>query len=294
MIGAPSGDDAVGAWVDELGLPGLFDAHVHFLPKPIMDRVWEHFDAAGPLIGRRWPINYRMSDEQRVATLRSLGVRRFTALPYAHKPGVATYLNDWARSFAKDHDSCVWSATFYPEASAGAYVRDLIDDGVAVFKTHVQVGDFDPRDPELDDVWDALAQSRTPVVVHAGSGPVAGRHTGAGPIAEVLARHPRLPIIVAHMGAPEYADFLALAEVYDDVRLDTTMAFTDFFEEDAPYPRDLLSRLRDLENKILLGSDFPNIPYAYAHQLEALVRLDLGDDWLRSVCWGNAVALFGS
>ena len=294
MIGAPSGDDAVGAWVDELGLPGLFDAHVHFLPKPIMDRVWEHFDAAGPLIGRRWPINYRMSDEQRVATLRSLGVRRFTALPYAHKPGVATYLNDWARSFAKDHDGCVWSATFYPEASAGAYVRDLIDDGVAVFKTHVQVGDFDPRDPELDDVWDALAQSRTPVVVHAGSGPVAGRHTGAGPIAEVLARHPRLPITVAHMGAPEYADFLALAEVYDDVRLDTTMAFTDFFEEDAPYPRDLLSRLRDLEHKVLLGSDFPNIPYAYAHQLEALVRLDLGDDWLRSVCWGNAVALFGS
>jgi len=294
VIHAPTRDDAVTAWVDELGLPGLFDAHVHFLPKPVMDRVWEHFDAAGPLIGRPWPINYRLPDEQRVATLRSLGVRRFTALPYAHKPGVATYLNDWARRFAKDHDDNIWSATFYPEESAGTYVRDLIDEGAAVFKVHVQVGGFDPRDPALDAVWAVLAESQTPVVVHAGSGPVPGRHTGPAPIGELLARHPRLPMIIAHMGAPEYADFLALAEQYENVRLDTTMAFTDFFDDEAPYPRDLLPRLRDLESKILLGSDFPNIPYAYAHQLEALVRLDLGDDWLRSVCWHNAAALFGA
>lgn len=294
MIGAPAGDDAVRDWIAELGLPGLFDAHVHFLPKPIMDRVWQHFDTAGPLIGRPWPINYRMPDTQRVATLRALGVRRFTALPYAHKPGVAAYLNDWARHFAKEHDDNVWSATFYPEPTAPSYVRELIDAGAAVFKVHVQVGDFDPRDPALDEVWAALADSRTPVVVHAGSGPVPGRHTGAEPIGDVLERHPQLPMIVAHMGAPEYEEFLMLAETYEHVRLDTTMAFTDFFESDAPYPRDLLPRLRDLEDRILLGSDFPNIPYAYAHQLEALVRLDLGDDWLRSVCWHNAASLFGT
>ena len=52
------------------------------------------------------------------------------------------------------------------------------------------------------------------------------------------------------------------------MHLDTTMAFTDFFEEMAPFPRDLLPRLRDLGDKVLLGSDFPNIPYPYAHQLE--------------------------
>ena len=36
-----------------------------------------------------------------------------------------------------------------------------------------------------------------------------------------------------------------------------------------------------------------NIPYAYAHQLEALARLDPGDDWLRAVCWRSAAELFG-
>ena len=57
-----------------------------------------------------------------------------------------------------------------------------------------------------------------------------------------------------------------------------------------PFPARLKPRLRDLglAGKVLLGSDFPNIPHSYAHQLHALDRLDLGEDWLRAVCWDNA------
>jgi predicted TIM-barrel fold metal-dependent hydrolase len=44
---------------------------------------------------------------------------------------------------------------------------------------------------------------------------------------------------------------------------------------------------------VLLGSDFPSIPYAYAHQLAALHRLDLGEDWLRAVLWHNGARMFG-
>jgi predicted TIM-barrel fold metal-dependent hydrolase len=46
-------------------------------------------------------------------------------------------------------------------------------------------------------------------------------------------------------------------------------------------------KLGDLQDKVLLGTDFPNIPYAYAEQLSALERFALGDDWLRDVCWYN-------
>jgi predicted TIM-barrel fold metal-dependent hydrolase len=163
-----------------------------------------------------------------------------------------------------------------------------------VFKVHLQVSGFDPRDPALDEVWGLLADTGTPVVVHAGSGPVAAGYTGPEPIGGVLARHPRLVALIAHLGCPEYAGFVGLAERYERVGLDTTMALTDFFEELAPVPTDLYPRLHDLglAGKVLLGSDFPNIPYPYAHQLDALARADLGDDWLRAVCWHNAVALF--
>ena len=280
----------VRAFWEELGLPGLIDAHVHFLPPNIQRAVYEQFDAAGPKIGREWPIRYRLQHDERVALLRDMGVRRFPTLPYAHKPGVATYLNAWSWEFAAGFPDVIWSGTFYPEPDASAYVADLLDAGVEVFKLHLQVGEFHLDHPDLDRVWGILEDAGTPVVLHAGSGPVGNRFTGPASTMRVLAKHPRLALVLAHMGAPEAEDFLTLAERYDNVRLDTTMVFTDFFP---PYPADLMPRVADLGHKILLGTDFPTIPYAYAHQLESLARLDLGDEWLRQVCWANGAALFG-
>lgn len=120
-----------------------------------------------------------------------------------------------------------------------------------------------------------------------------GPFTGPGPFGEVLERHPRLAAVVAHMGMPEYAEFLELADRFGEVRLDTTMAFTDFTEQRMPYPPDLRPRLLELAGRIVLGTDFPNTPYPYSHQLEALVRLDLGDDWLRGVLHDNGARLLG-
>jgi uncharacterized protein len=290
--------DATRAFWQDLGLPGLFDAHVHFLPPNIQKRVWEQFDLAGPKIGREWPIRYRGSHEDRVEQLRSFGVRRFSALPYAHRPGVATYLNEWAREFATEVPECLWSATFYPEPDSAGYVRDLIEAGVEVFKLHTQVGEFRLDDPLLDEAFGAIEDAGTPVIIHVGSGPVGNEFTGPQHLERLLARHPRLVAVVAHMGAPEYAEFMTLVEDHENTRLDTTMVFTTFFDAEAPYPVELLPRLADLGDRVLFGSDFPTIPYPYLEQLEGLVRLSerhpgLGEDWLRRVCWHNGVDLFG-
>ena len=289
----PRADADVPAWCDELGVPGLYDVHVHFLPPRVMEKVRAQFDAAGPLIGRPWPLVYRGDDDERVAQLRALGVRRFTALPYAHRPGIAEFLNDWAAGFAEATPGCLSSATLYPEDGVEKYVEQRVESGTRVFKVHVQVGDFDLADPLLDRAWGTLADAGTPVVIHANSGPVGNEHTGPGPLRALLERFPRLTVVIAHMGAPEYDGFLSIAEDFERTHLDTTMAFTDFFEEMAPFPRDLLPRLAALQPKVLLGSDFPNIPYPFAHQLEALAGLGLGEDWLRAVCWDNGYRLLG-
>ena len=288
-------DDAdVPDWWRRLGLPGLFDVHVHFLPPRMQAKVWAQFDNAGPLIGRPWPILYRGSDEERVEELRTLGVRRFSALSYAHVPGMAESLNDWAHAFADGVPESLRSGTFFPEPGVEEYVARRIEAGVEVFKVHVQVGAFDLRDRTLDPVWGLLAEAGTPVVVHAGSGPVPTEFTGPEPMRAVLERHPRLTAVIAHMGAPEYREFLELAERFERTHLDTTMAFTSFFEAEAPFPADLVPRLQALGERVLLGSDFPNIPYPYAHQLESLDALGLGEEWLRAVCWDNGVRLFGA
>ncbi len=288
----PRADADVPAFWRALGLPGLVDVHVHFMPKRVLDKVWAYFDSAGPLVGREWPITYREPEELRLERLRAMGVRAFSSLVYPHKPGMAAWLNGWAAGFADRVPECLQTATFYPEPEAPGYVDEALRGGARLFKVHVQVGGFDPRDALLDPVWGMVADARVPVLVHAGSGPAPGRFTGPGPFGEVLARHPGLVAIIAHLGMPEYGGFFDLAERFDDVYLDTTGAFVEFFADDAP-PRDLVvPRMRELKERVLLGTDFPNISYPYAHQLEALVNLGLGDDWLRHVCWRNAAGLF--
>lgn len=275
-----------------LDLPGMIDVHTHFMPHRVLRKVWAYFDAAGPLTGRPWPITYRDEEPVRVDTLRRFGIRAFPALVYPHRPDMAAWLNDWTAKFAADVPECLHTATFYPEPAAAEYVTAALGQGARIFKAHLQVGAYDPRDPLLDPVWGALADAEVPTVIHCGSGPAPGAFTGPGPITDVLRRFPRLPLIVAHMGMPEYREFLDLAGRHPRVHLDTTMAFTDFAEDDAPFPRADRARLTDLGDRILFGSDFPNIPYPYRHAVHALERLELGDDWLRRVCYHNAAALF--
>ncbi|KAA8969629.1 amidohydrolase family protein [Mycobacterium sp.] len=276
-----------------LGLPGVIDVHTHFMPKSVLDKVWHYFDSAGPLVGRHWPITYRADESRRLQLLRQFGLLSFTALVYPHKPQMAAWLNRWSAEFARANPDCLATATFYPEPDAGDYVEAAIRRGARVFKAHVQVGRYDPNDPLLERVWGTLQDAAVPVVIHCGSGPVPGDHTGPGPIRALLRRFPRLRLIVAHLGMPEYAEFLDICENSAEVRLDTTMAFTPFTEAVMPFPVSQLARLRRLGHRILFGSDFPNIPHRYADAMLALTRLPgIDDEWLRGVFYHNAVTLF--
>lgn len=278
--------------LEALELTSIVDIHTHFMPKRVMDKVWAYFDSVGPLTGHPWPIEYRLDEQARVDLLRSLGVTAFTSLVYPHKPAMAAWLNAWAAQFARETPDCLQTATFFPEPSATDDVRRAIDDGARVFKAHVQVGDYSPTDPLLDGVWAVLEGSGVPTLIHAGSGPAPGRFTGPDPVAEVLHRHPALRLIIAHMGLPEYEEFIELAHRYPGVYLDTTMAFTDFAEQRHPFPPAARQDLLALADKVLFGSDFPNIPYSYRHAVESVVNLGLGPQWSRKVLHDNAARLF--
>jgi uncharacterized protein len=292
-MGAEREAHEVAAFWRGLGLPGLIDIHTHFMPPNVLAKVWAYFERGRSGVGHPWPVAYAYPEQQRLDLLRAFGVRRFTALLYPHKPDMAQWLNAWAADFAARTPDALHSATFFPEPAAGGYVAAAIESGARIFKAHLQVGGYDPRDRLLDPVWGQISEAAVPVVVHCGSGPTPGAFTGPGPISQVMSRNPRLIMIVAHLGAPEYGEFLDLADRYAGVYLDTTMAFTEFLDRIAPFPRALRPRLAAQADRILLGTDFPNIPYPYLTQLTALAELDLGDDWLRAVCHHNATSVLG-
>lgn len=292
---APERDEDVAGFVSALGIPGIIDVHVHFMPHNVLAKVWKYFDDAGPLTGREWPIRYRDGEDVRLARLRSMGVQHFTSLVYPHKPAMAEWLNGWAAEFAAEHDDVLQTFTFYPEEGAARYVTDAIQRGGRVAKLHVQVGDFDMRDPLLDDVWSVLDDAGIPIVAHVASGPVPGRFTGVEGSAATLAKHPELQLVIAHFGRPEMHDFLDLAERYEHVRFDTAMAFVDFVLAGKPPSERALARVQAMgqAGRVLFGSDYPNIPESYAHAVESVARLGFGDDFLREVLWHAPARLLG-
>ncbi|WP_246490474.1 amidohydrolase family protein [Brevibacterium oceani] len=293
MTAPPRTDAEIPAYLNELDLPGLADIHVHFLPQNVLDKVWAYFDNAEANYGRPWPIHYRYDTDTRLRIVRDLGIRAIPALTYPHKPGMAAWLNDWNAEFAAAHSDVIHCGTLYAEPEAADYVPAALAAGAKLFKVHIQVGGFSPDDRVLDPAWRALEEAQVPIVIHAGSRPLPGEFTGPEAVAHVLERFPTLRFVIAHMGMPEYDEFADLAETYEGVHLDTTMYVSGYFQTPAEVAPAYRERLAGLQDKIILGSDFPNIPYPYADQISGLAGLGLGDEWMRSVLWHNGARVLG-
>lgn len=286
----PRRDEDVAAFVRSLGLDGLIDIHVHVLPERLQAAVWRYFDR---LDDPPWPVTYRTPEPVRRRTLAELGVVRHTALAYAHKAGMAESLNVHTLGLAEQDDRIIPTFTFHAEDGAAGYVAQALARGGAVAKVHLQVGRFSATDDRLREVWDMLAEARVPAVVHASAVyGVDGGHEycGADAIRALLDRHPELLVVVAHLGAPDVADFLDLAEECPTLRLDTAMVLTD-----PPFIGDIepadLERLSGLADRVLFGSDFPTIPHPYASQVRGLAALRLDEQGLRAVLHDNAAGL---
>ena len=267
---------------------------MHFMPEQVLAKVWAYFDQAATHYGTEWPVHYRLPEPERLARLRELGVIGFAPLVYPHKPGMGEWLTEWAVDFGQRTPGAVPTATLFPEPGVESYLGKALDAGARCVKAHVQVGDYDPVDPLLDPAWGLLAEAGVPVVVHCGHGPLPGTHTGLDRYDAVLKRHPRLTAVLAHAGMPEYSAALDLVARYPNVHLDTTMVGVPF--TGLPLPADWAARLADVPDRIVLGSDFPNIPYAYAEQLRAIADWAAADDrlgtpFLRAVLHDNPARL---
>jgi predicted TIM-barrel fold metal-dependent hydrolase len=296
---APPWTDAdVPRFLAAFGLPGIVDVPVHFLPENVLRKVWGYFDQAQEHYGMAWPVHYRLPEAERVATLQQLGVSTFAPLVYPHRPGMARWLTDWITDFAAATPGAVPTATLYPDPDVADYVGAAVEAGARIAKMHVQVGGFDPRDPLLRPAWGLLADAAVPAVVHCGNGPLRGAHTGLDVFAEVLAAHPRLRAVIAHAGLPDFDAALDLLARHPHCHLDTTMVGTPFTEAFAPLPPDWAARLVDVADRVVFGSDFPNIPYAYAEQVRAVAGWAAADDrlgapFLRSVLHDAPARLLG-
>lgn len=283
-------DDAEGPRVPD-GLPPVVDAHVHLFPDRLFAAVRDWFDRYG------WPIRYRPSAREGHRFLLSRGVSRVVALPYAHKPGMARALNAFVTELAREEPRLIGGATVFPgEEDAPGILREAFASGLRAVKIHCHVQCVAPDDPRLGEVFAACAAAGVPVVMHAGREPASAHYRcdvhalcSVERVGRVLADHPRLTLVVPHLGADEYAAFGRLLERHPNLWLDTTMVMAGYFPGEDPS-----WLLRAFPSRILYGTDFPNIPYAWDRELRRIAALGLPEKDLAAILGGNALKIFGS
>lgn len=285
----PALDDGEGPRVP-LDLPPVVDAHVHVFPDALMEAVRRWFDAHG------WPVRYRLTSPELIAFLLERGVERLVLLHYAHRPGMARELNRYVAGLAAGEPRVTGLATVFPgEEGAGAVLEEAFGLGLAGVKLHQHVQCFDADGPELREVCEVCQAAGKPLVAHLGREPKSPAYRcdphalcAAEKVGRLLRDFPRLRLCVPHLGADEFEEYAALCRRHDNLWLDTTMMLSGYLPGLRPPPLD-----RFPEDRILFGTDFCNLPYAWDRELRRVQALGLPTQRLERLLSRNAEGFFG-
>lgn len=269
----------------------MIDIHTHLHPPKLFAAIRRWFAERSS-----WDLSAQPSEPAEIAAvLRENGCERFVFCSYAHKPGMARDLNAWLAATSRELAGYgLPLATVHLEDRA--YVDDLhtaLDDGCIGMKLHEDVQRLAADDVRFEPIFTELAARGALLLVHAG--PIPWRYdagAGVSRIERVLQRHPKLNVVVAHFGVPDSAAYFALMDAHPRLHLDTTMVFAP----DSPMRGSLeLASFREAiethPDRLLYGTDFPNVPYAYANESHGIAALGLSAATAAAVLHDNAARL---
>ncbi|MFN2460408.1 MAG: amidohydrolase family protein [Candidatus Velthaea sp.] len=260
----------------------MIDVHTHLHPPRLFAAIRRWFADNSD-----WKLEHASDPHAVAAALRGAGVSRFVFCSYAHKPGMAQELNAWLAATSRQLDGygLPLATVHLDDPSYARDARRAFEAGCIGLKIHENVQRLAVDDRRFDAVFESVVEAEGFVLAHIGAIPwIQDTNDGPGRVSEVLERHPRLRMVVAHMGVPDTLAYIALTARYPNLFLDTTMAFTS---------KDLrtVATAADLERAgrcIVYGSDYPNIPYAYADDRRSLEALGLSDAALAGIFGANA------
>ena len=272
-------------------LPPVIDAHVHISPSGIFSAIRSWFDE------HAWHIRYRMTSSRVFEYLLSRGIHHVIALQYAHKPGIARQLNSYmSEKCRKFGDRVTGMATVFPgENHAEKILQDAFDSGLGGMKLHAHVQCFDMNSDAMNRLYECCQTNKKPIVMHVGREPKSTAYScdpyqicSAEKLEPILKDFPNLNICVPHLGFDETSAYRELIEKYDNLWLDTTMVLTDYFPIEEKID---LGEYRS--DRVMYGSDFPNIPYAWDRELKVLKTAGISRNALEKISYKNAVDFFG-
>jgi len=272
-------------------LPEVVDAHVHIFPQGIFSAIWQWFDT------NAWHIRYRLKTSQIFDFLLSRGITHIVALQYAHKPGIASKLNRYmARECQKYPNQITGMATIFPgEKNAPGILHEAFSSGLGGLKLHAHVQCFDMNGDDMNHIYEICQSNDKPMIMHVGREPKSAAYhcdpykiCSAEKLERVLRNFSKLRICVPHFGFDEISAYKKLIEKYDNLWLDTTMILSGYF-----FPEDTIELDSFRIDRIMYGSDFPNIPYSWDRELKMLRASGLPQENLEWILRKSAGSFFG-
>jgi len=261
------------------------DFHVHLFPDDMARAVWKAFKRDYDL-----RIRHRLYHRECIDFLHAQGVKWMVFSNYSHRQGFAKELNHWNVSVLDEYAKLYCFLAYHPSDEDGPQQIEklLAHDRVLGVKLNLMVQKFPLDDPRLFPLYELMQERGKRMLLHVGTAPVAADFLGLDRLENILRRFPRLKANIAHMGGREYERMLRLLDEYESLYVDTAYVFI----KDSPWGFDLdpswLERYRD---RILYGSDFPNLPVPHDEEINQLKSLGLSNQFYSKIFRDNGKTL---
>jgi predicted TIM-barrel fold metal-dependent hydrolase len=187
------------------------------------------------------------------------------------------------------------AAVFPGEENAKEILKEAFAHGLMGVKLHAHVQCFDMNAEVMDVIYDICESEQKPILMHVGREPKSVAYRcdpyeicSAGKLENVLRNFPKLRVCVPHLGFDEIGVYKNLIEKYDTLWLDTTMMLADYFPL-----KDTIELKGYRADRVMYGSDFPNIPYAWDRELKRLRNSGLPQEDLEWILDKSAAHFFG-
>jgi len=278
----------------------VIDSHVHGFPDRLFEAIWKYFEK------NYWHNEVNLHFNEIVEFLPKHGVGNFTILNYAHKPEISRDLNTWTYSMGEKYPHTIPFGCLHPRDS---YLKDdvirVLDPkqlDLCGFKFQMMVTDFDPDEKSLEFMYEKLIEYDKILVFHIGTGPVTDMlinkdlkpspHVGIDKLLPILDSYPKLKLQIPHLACMETNAFFDLVADYPQIHFDTSMALEFLFgESKGQFAIDVdlsIDRIIELQDNIMFGSDFPNIPHPYSTPVNSVRNLPVNQTIKDKILFANA------
>lgn len=203
--------------------------------------------------------------------------------------------NDWTCGVAREHPELLAFIGLLPDMGSEAALNEIEDKlakGAIGVKLHPASHGFYPNDPALWPVYRRCEELGLPVLAHGGTFMTGFESSRPHFFAPVLRQFPRLKLIIAHLGRPDFEEVRKIAADFPNALFDTSAAISSH-TSGLQVPRgEEVGLIREIGvERVFFGSDFPW--HDPERDLAHVSELKLTSEERQAILGGNAAMLLG-